>query len=438
MRDLLEFDEGTLANGVRFAYAQIPDYPDAFFSLRIQAGAVYEPIEELGRTHFLEHLLVDHTPDAAGDPFTRQLEALTGRPIQASAGYELLASDNRCPVNDLPLLISLWAGQLLRRSFLPEVVEKQRQIILREIGPAQSVPFNRRLREWLRDFLQGHPYSRPVAGTDATVSRLTLAQLEVALEHDCTGANVVIVGASRLPLGEFVATLDSTFGALPPGTPNVFPPGPVPVPEPAEWRDSPEGVYVPVIYWWVRTPGSTERDFYLGRATFEYLGGTLHAPLYRKLRDERQLCYQVNASYDGYRTRGGVSTFQVVNPPLVRIEEARDVLRETIEELASGVVDTARLEQMRNALVRTYFGQVIEPPGTQVSMATARMFGCVDAHPETVRRFYEELEPEDLTRFAATYLAGKGQLAIFIPPEHVATTVATPAPASTAAPGAPA
>ena len=46
---------------------------------------------------------------------------------------------------------------------------------------------------------------------------------------------------------------------------------------------------------------ATDHDYYLGRATFEYLAGTLHSPLYRRLRDERQLCYQVSAAYDHYR-----------------------------------------------------------------------------------------------------------------------------------------
>lgn len=416
MRDLLEFQEATLPNGLRLAYARIADYPDAFLSLRVRAGAVYEPDDEIGRTHFVEHLLVDHTPNSTDDPFTLQLERLTGRPVQASSGYETLAADNRCPVDDLPALAALWAGQFLRRSFLPAVVEKQRQIILREIGPSASVPFNRLLREWLSAFLSGHPYARPIAGTEEIVSRLTLAQLETALEHDCTGANLIAVGASSLPVEAFLDTLDSTFGALPAGEPNVFPQGPVPTPEPHEFRASAEGVFIPVIYWWVRTPGASEPDYYLGRATFEYLGGTLDAPLYRKLRDERQLCYQVTAAYDHYRTRGGVSTFQVVNPPAERLEEARDVLREAIDELAGGLVDERRLAQMRNSLVRTYFGHVIEPPGTQVSMAVARALGYAEAHPERIRDFYAELEPDDLVRFAATYLAGHGQLGLFLPP----------------------
>lgn len=422
MRDLLVFHEATLSNGVHLAYAEMPEYPDAFFSLRIRAGVVYEPVVELGRTHFIEHLLVDHTPESDADPFTRQLERLTGRPVQASSGYEVVASENRCPVEDLTALVALWAGQLLRRTWVPALVEKQREIILREIGPSQSVPFNRRLREWLQTFLDGHAYSRPVAGTEETVRSLTQAHLESALEHDCTGANIVVVAASQVPFPAFVETLDGTFGALPAGEANVFPAGPVPTPPPDEFRASPEGIHYPLMYWWIRTPGLTEPDYYLGRATYEYLGGTLHAPLYRKLRDERQLCYQVNAGYDSFRTHGGVSTFQVVNPPADRLDEARDVLRETIDELAGGLVDEARLEQMRNSLVRTYFGQVIEPPGTQVSMATSRMLGCPDAHPDRIRRFYETLQPADLIQFAATYLRGKGQLAIFTPPDKASNS----------------
>lgn len=182
--------------------------------LWIRAGSADEQPGEEGACHLLEHLLF-RGAEGQTSPLAAGIEAVGGE-VNAFTSCDHTVFFATVPAPS-------WAGALqglcravFSPSIDPRVLETEQRVVLEEIEQVHDDP-TEVLGAAVRSACYGeHPYARPITGTAAQVSRLTLQGILGLHGRAFTPANAALICAGPVDEGAVRSALD---GLLPPGPP---------------------------------------------------------------------------------------------------------------------------------------------------------------------------------------------------------------------------
>jgi predicted Zn-dependent peptidase len=185
-----------------------------------------------GATHLLEHVLMRADLPGLGQRPVHAIAALGGEG-GAIAAREHLMLYARVPTAQAGAAADVLARAVVNQELPDAVVDAERAAVLAELRDSANDPAETADDVFFGAALDGHPLSRPVAGTAADVPALTRADLLAHLrEHVHAGrvAAVVCGGVGAEEAHRRFAT--GPLADLPPGVPGQ-PPGGTPVPRAA-------------------------------------------------------------------------------------------------------------------------------------------------------------------------------------------------------------
>ena len=289
-----------LENGIRVVTESMPEVRSIAIGILIDAGPQDERPEQAGIAHLVEHVMfqgtssrdatqIAHLMDIAGG----QLGAFTARDY--TCYYATVLDEYRTYALDL-------LGDILLNSiFPPESLEREKDAILHEMSAAQDAPGERVNNLLKTSAWPGHPLGRPVAGFPETVKRLTREDVIYFVHERYLPDRIIIAAAGNVEHEDFVAQVRDAF-----------------------WRmlgQAPERVQVQLQYAGgvVIEPAALSQVYFsLGFRALPYahpnrysmhvlnniLGGGISSRLFRLLREERGLVYQIGSEYHAYRQDG--------------------------------------------------------------------------------------------------------------------------------------
>ncbi len=160
-----------LPNGMRILTEHIPEAISVCVGVWIMRGSRSEPAEQIGITHFIEHILFKGTDNRTALDIALEIEAVGGS-LNAFTGKELVCLYARVLHSQLPLALDLLSDLLLRATFPADEIEKERQVILQEISMIEDSP-----EEFVHELFSGsywrdHPLGRSTLGTKEIVENL--------------------------------------------------------------------------------------------------------------------------------------------------------------------------------------------------------------------------------------------------------------------------
>jgi len=161
-----------LDNGLRIMTSTMPHTHSVSMAFFIGVGSRYESDEQSGASHFIEHMLFKGT---AKRPTTMDIASAierVGGILNASTGQEESMYWVRVPHHHLDTAIDVLADMLRHARFTPSEIDKERDIIIREINLTLDTPDE--LVHLLSNQLvwPNHPLGRDVAGTQESITRL--------------------------------------------------------------------------------------------------------------------------------------------------------------------------------------------------------------------------------------------------------------------------
>jgi len=134
---------GRLPNGLQyFVRANAQPQGRAELRLVVNAGSVLEDDDQRGLAHFVEHMSFNGTQHFPGQDVAAFIQALGmrfGAHVNAHTSFDetvyqlQVPSDNRAVIDRALLIMEDWARSV---SFEPAEVEKERGVVLEEIGRA--------------------------------------------------------------------------------------------------------------------------------------------------------------------------------------------------------------------------------------------------------------------------------------------------------------
>ena len=306
----------TLDNGLRIVTASIPHVHSVSIGVIVGAGSRYENPQQAGISHFIEHLCFKGTRKR---PTSKEIsEAIEGVGGVLNGGTDKELTIYWCKVAKphFPIAIDVLADMLSHSRFEPEEVEKERQVIIEEINMSFDSPQYR--VDLLLDEVMwpDQPLGRDVAGSKATVNKMTRKDMLKYLGHQYVANNAVVSVAGDITHKEIVAGLEKGFG---------------------HWRRDARQEWFPVdrlqkrprlrieerdseqAHLCLAVPGLSLRD--PDRFTLDLLsamlGEGMSSRLFLEIREKKGLAYAISSCVDHFLDTGALTIYAGVDPKQV-------------------------------------------------------------------------------------------------------------------------
>lgn len=386
----------TLENGVRVVTETMPRVETASFGVWVDAGARHETAEVNGVAHMLEHMAFKGTPTRTARGIAEAIEDVGGS-LNACTGREHTAYYARVLAEDVPLAAELIADILLNSTFDAEEYEKERHVILQEIGETLDTPGDLVFDQFQEAAFPNQAIGRSILGTEAVIEQLPREALRAFVDAHYGPEALLVAASGKVDHAAIVAIAEARFGQLP-RTPR-------PTPEPSrytggEWLTGRELEQVHLCLGF-EAMSYKDDDFIPLQVFSTALGGGMSSRLFQEVRENRGLCYSV-FSFTGLHKDSGLfgiyaGTGEADVPELIR------VIAGEVQGLAAGIgeAELARAKaQLKASLLMGQEGCF------SVCEDIARQWLCFGDYltPAEIAAKYAAVTADDIARVAARLL----------------------------------
>ncbi|WP_114393959.1 M16 family metallopeptidase [Oleisolibacter albus] len=280
----------TLPNGLRVATDPMPHVATVTVGLWIGVGSRHEPDAANGVAHMVEHMLFKGTPTRDAFRISAEIEDVGGH-LNAYTGREHTTYYAKVLKEDLPLALGVLADMVQHSLFDAGELEKERQVILQEIGQAEDTPDDIVYDHFLATAFRGQPLGRPILGTAEVVGALPRPALTDYVAGRYVPANMVVSAAGNVEHEQLVELALRLFTDLPAGDGARAEQARYCGGDFREERDL-EQTHVILGFDGV---GSHDPDLYTASVLSTLLGGGMSSRLFQEVREKRGLVYGVHS-----------------------------------------------------------------------------------------------------------------------------------------------
>jgi predicted Zn-dependent peptidase len=192
---------------------------------------------------------------------------------------------------DLPLAVDLLADILQNSVFEKTELERERGVVIQEIGQSLDTPDDLVFDHLLEAAYPGQPMGRTILGTVDTVNRFDEDALRNYMGERYHAPGMVLAAAGAIDHAELVALGRESFSAMPTSSSNGAEPAKFNGGEKRETREL-EQAHVALAF---EGPAYGDPDFYTAQIFTSVLGGGMSSRLFQEVREKRGLAYSVFA-----------------------------------------------------------------------------------------------------------------------------------------------
>ncbi len=405
-----------LPNGLTVVTERMDRVETVSFGAYVASGTRNERADENGVSHFLEHMAFKGTERRTAARIAEEVENVGGH-INAYTAREQTAYYVKLLKEDLALGADIIGDILTHSTFAPDEMERERGVILQEIGQANDTPDDIVFDHFQETAFPAQPMGRPTLGTEALIRGMKRDTLTDYMRAHYTTGNVVIAAAGNLHHEQVVELARQHFGDLPSAV--------LEHPEPGrygggEFRREKELDQVHVVLGFPSV-GYGDRDYYAVLLLSTLLGGGMSSRLFQEIREKRGLVYSIY-SFSAPFLDGGLFGIYAGTGE----DEAKELVPVTLEELqkvqrASGpdIVRQDELDRAR-AQLKSSLLMSLESTGSRCEQLARQLqvFGRIVPTAETVAKI-NAVTLEDVRRAAARVFRGAPTLAALGPVTHI-------------------
>ena len=319
-----------LSNGLRLIIQDHRAADIVAVYLWVGVGVRYERPEQLGYSHFQEHMLFKGTDKWGPGYIDRAVEGVGGR-SNAVTSFDYTTFYLILPSEAMQTGVELLSDMAFRSTFDPQEIKREREVIFEEANIEADNPKTAIIRQLYGMVFDGNPYGRPVLGTPATMNAATQEKLKAYNRHYYTPENMTLVVVGPVDAKAVRAAVDRTFGRMPrtgyQGAPAPAPP-PLKGVKRRQVERAEQQAYL-AMGW--QAPRSDDSNGDAVDLLTTILAGTDSSRLTKRLRDEENLVSSITMSYAALMGGGIVSLrADLEAKDLARVEQ---IILEEIEKI---------------------------------------------------------------------------------------------------------
>jgi predicted Zn-dependent peptidase len=401
----------TLPSGLRIVTEQMERVETVSFGAYVASGTRNEEAAQNGVSHFLEHMAFKGTERRSAADIAEAVENVGGH-INAYTAREQTAYYVKLLKEDLDLGADIIGDILTHSTFLPEELERERGVILQEIGQANDTPDDIIFDHFQEAAFPAQPMGRPVLGTEDIIRNMSRADISGYMRKNYAAGNVVVAATGNLEHDRVVDLVTKHFADLPSEMPKTPSPGLYTGGEFREERDL-DQVHIVLGF---PSVSYTDPDYYPTLLLSTLLGGGMSSRLFQEIREKRGLVYSIYSFASPYVETGIFGLYAGTGE-----SEAAELVPVTLEELQRVQIDAdiAELKRAR-AQVKASVLMSMESTGSRCEQLSRQLqiFGRLIPTAETMAHL-EAVTVEDIRRAAARVFRGLPTLATMGPAQRV-------------------
>ena len=397
-----DFRMTTLDNGMRVLTSAMPHTRAASVSLFVGVGSRYDPADQAGISHVVEHLVFKGTnrrPSAS--EISGTVEGVGGI-LNAGTEQELTVYWCKVARPYLDEALDLHVDMLRDSLYEPVEMERERMVVIEEQNMANDSAGHRAAMLMDRMLWPDHPLGRDVSGTRESVSGMTREMVVDHVSRFYTPRNIVMSVAGDVDHDQIARTVES----LSDGWSSHHPPAWTPFTHVqsapqlrVEYRKTEQAQVL------IGLPGlsATHPDRYALDLLSAVLGEGMSSRLFLEVREKRGLAYDIHSGVTHFIDTGAFVVAAGVDPK--RAYAAVEIVLAELARLRDGVTDSelVRAKRLSTGILMLR----MEDTGAVSSWIGSQelLLGEVQDVDQVVEQV-ESVTPEDLRRVANDLLTG--------------------------------
>lgn len=375
-----------LPNGLTVLSEHMPGVRSVALGAWVRAASLHESREQMGISHFLEHMVFKGSERRSAREIALSLESLGGS-LDAYTAREHTSFQARVLDEHLPQAADVLFDLMFRPALREADMELERGVILEELAMVEDTPDDIVFEVHGEALWGDHPHGYSILGTNETVEALTVADLRSLHSKAYRPERVVVAAAGNVTHEQLLATLTKAGWADLRGAGQLEP---MPVPavtpvSPSERRVERDIQQTHLVMGNVTVPHRDKRRhaLLLVNALF---GGGMSSRLFQKVREELGLAYSVHSFQSFHATAGSQGIYLGCAPE--RVDEALSAVRSelallqvaglTADELAMGKQQlkgqiTLSMESVSARMYRAAAVELFEEPYKPLDEVLARV-----------------------------------------------------------------
>jgi predicted Zn-dependent peptidase len=337
-----------LPNGLTVAVDPLPGVESVALGLYAKVGSRSEPEELGGLAHLVEHMVFK----GAGGRDTRALaEAIedVGGSLNAWTARDQTAFHGRALSRDLPLVAELIADLVRTPLFDQEHLEREKQVILSELGEATDSPDDLVHDHLFEAAFAGQAIGRSVLGGEASVRAIARQDCFDWIGQQFVPSRLIFAASGKVESDQLLRLAEGLFGDMEASPQPAVPPAQFTGGVRNDRRNFEQA------HWCLGFPGlraADERAPALGLFV-QALGGGTSSRLFQELREERGLAYSIYAWPHAFEDVGmvGIGCAAERGRAAESVALAREVLGQTAESLSEAELARARAQMEASVLM---------------------------------------------------------------------------------------
>ena len=394
----------SLSTGLAVVTETAPHVKTAAIGVFVGAGSRYERAGEHGLSHFIEHMAFKGTRRRSAREIAETIENVGGD-LNAETGVERTSYFARVLGSDTELALDVIGDLLTNSVFAPEELEREKNVIVQEIGAVEDTPDDLVFDLLTATAWQDQPIGRPILGTREGVEAFDRASIDQYLSRRYSAGATVVAAAGAVEHDDILALAQSRLEGL------------QTAPAPAEGLAAYTGGETKVkrrleqthivVGFEGRRANAPDHD--AAQVFAAAVGGGMSSRLFQEVREKRGLAYSIYGFHWDFIDTGlfGFYAGSADRDVAEVVAASLDCLAEAAHGLEEAEIRRAKA-QMKVSLVTA-----LEQPGARVHQLSRQMqiYGRPLSFDEMMARV-DAITVEDVRKTGAAMLRSSPAVAV--------------------------
>ena len=289
----------TLDNGLRIVTQHMPGIDTVSMGIFNFVGGRDEIEKVNGVAHLLEHMAFKGTNTRSALEIAEAIENVGGD-INAYTSKEITAYYVKLVADDLHIGIDILTDILQNSTFLEEELNRERGVIIQEIGMYLDTPDDMIFDYWQSKAYPNQPMGRSILGKKEIIKSISREEVINFMESQYNPNKMVVSAAGKINHDEFVDKIIKSCSKLPNGNLNnrlacKYVGG--------EYREEKKLEQIHLLLGF-QGIDVHHKDFYSLLVYSSLLGGGMSSKLFQEIRESRGLVYGISSFSSSYTDTG--------------------------------------------------------------------------------------------------------------------------------------
>ncbi len=405
--------EYRLPNGLRVLLFPDPTKQTITVNMTYLVGSRHENYGETGMAHLLEHLVFKGTPKHPDIP--KELTERGTRPNGTTSYdrtnyFETFAATE----DNLRWALDLEADRMVNSFIAKKDLDSEFSVVRNEYESGENNPIGAMIKRMMEASFAWHNYGKSTIGERSDIENVNIERLQAFYKRYYQPDNAVLMIAGKFDEAKTLELVKQFFGPIPKPArelPKLYTSEPTQDGERAVTvRRVGDIQSVGLAY---HIPAGPHPDFAVIETLGFILADTPSGRLHKALVETKKAVFVANYEYETHDP--GASLFYAVVPKDASVDEARNVMLQTIDDMAKNPPTTEEVDRARQSLLKDIELGLNDSENIGLTMSEYIALGDWRLYFLSRDRI-KKVTPEDVKRVAAAYFKPSNRtVGLFIP-----------------------